>query len=51
MNPTPFADVDPNPKTLVATLEPDGSLRLNKESGFGTIDEPGKLIDTLKACL
>lgn len=41
-------EVNPNPKTLVATLEADGSLRLNKESGFGTIDDPGKLIDSLK---
>lgn len=47
--PDHVAEANPNLKTLVATLEADGSLWLNKESGFGTIDDPGKLIDSLKA--
>lgn len=47
--PTHATEVGPNPDTLVATLAPDGSLKLNKDMGFGTIDDPGRLIETLKA--
>ena len=41
-------DARPNINTIVATLDPDGTLRLNKESGMGTINDPSKLIEKLK---
>jgi biopolymer transport protein ExbD len=36
-------DADPNPHTLVVTIEPDGSLRLNELKDMGTVDDPAKL--------
>jgi biopolymer transport protein ExbD len=39
--------VNPNPKTLVVTIEPDRSLRLNALTDMGTIDDFSKLSSTL----
>ncbi len=41
------ADVNPNPTTLVVSLNSDMSLGLNKENELGTINEPAKLIEKL----
>jgi biopolymer transport protein ExbD len=41
--------IDTHPDTLVASIEKDGSLRLNKESDVGTADDPAKLIERLRA--
>jgi biopolymer transport protein TolR len=37
----------PNPKTLVVTIEPDRSLKLNSLTGMGTVDDAAKLSATL----
>lgn len=34
---------EPNPKTLVVTIEPDHTLRLNALTDMGTIEDPSKL--------
>jgi biopolymer transport protein ExbD len=43
--PTPPDDqhLDPNPKTLVVTIQPDRSLKLNSLTDMGTIDDTSKL--------
>jgi biopolymer transport protein ExbD len=43
----PDLPVNPNPKTLVVTIEPDRSLRLNALTDMGTIDDFSKLSSTL----
>ena len=35
--------IDPNPKTLVVTIEPDRTLRLNSLTDMGTVDDLSKL--------
>ncbi len=42
-------NVGPNPDTLVAVVESDGSLRLNKETDLGTTADTGKLSERLRA--
>ncbi|MGI9036603.1 MAG: biopolymer transporter ExbD [Pyrinomonadaceae bacterium] len=39
--------IDPNPKTLIVTINPDSSLALNGERDLGTIAEPQKLVARL----
>ncbi|MFM9904169.1 MAG: biopolymer transporter ExbD [Pyrinomonadaceae bacterium] len=41
-------NIPPNPKTLIATIGDDRSIRLNLESNMGTTNDPSKLIDRLK---
>ena len=36
-------DIRPNDKTLVVTIEPDRTLKLNSLTDMGTIDDPSKL--------
>ena len=36
-------DIDPNPKTLVVTIEPDRTLRLNAVTDLGSVDDTSKL--------
>lgn len=45
--PPKYDEAVANPDTLIVALEPDSSLRLNKEQPSGTIDEPEKLIERL----
>jgi len=45
--PRDLAQVDPNPLTLVVTVQPDRTLELNKVAGMGTVDEPGPLLSKL----
>jgi len=40
-------DIDPNPKTLVVTIEPDRTLRLNAITDMGTVDDTSKLSSRL----
>lgn len=40
-------DLQPNPKTLVVTIEPDRTLKLNRDSDMGTLDDPSKLTNRL----
>jgi biopolymer transport protein ExbD len=35
--------LDPNPNTLVVTIDPDGHLKLNQETDMGTLDDMSKL--------
>lgn len=42
------ADVNPNPESLVITINSNLSLKLNKAADFGTTAEPQKLVDELK---
>lgn len=37
----------PNPKTLIVTINPDSTLKINSETDFGTINEPQKLVAKL----
>lgn len=37
----------PNPKTLVVTINPDSTLTINSETGYGTVSEPEKLVAKL----
>lgn len=49
--PQPPADdriVDPNPDTLVVSLSPDMSLRLNLEQSTASIDDTKAIIDRLR---
>ena len=41
--------IQPHPDTLVVTVEPDRSLKLNALTDMGTIDDPFKLSATLVA--
>lgn len=45
----PDERVDPNPYTLVVTVEPDRSLKLNRDGDMGTLDDPTKLTARLAA--
>ncbi len=47
-NPTNDDRVRPNDRTLVAAVDKDGSIRLNKESGLGDTSDPSKLVDRLR---
>jgi biopolymer transport protein ExbD len=38
----------PNPDTLVVTINPNASLKLNKEENLGTVEEPNAVITRLK---
>ena len=40
--------IDQQPLTLVVSINPDESLRLNKETNMGTIESPEKLIQRLR---
>lgn len=39
---------EPNPDTLIVTVNSDYSLKLNLEKDFGTIENPNKLIEKLE---
>jgi biopolymer transport protein ExbD len=41
------SQVDPNPLTLVVTIEADRSLKLNRDADMGTVDDPSKLTKRL----
>ena len=45
--PQDLAHVDPNPLTLVVTIQPDRTLKLNQDADMGTISEPGPLLAKL----
>lgn len=45
--PQNLAHVDPNPLTLVVTIQPDRTLILNQDPGMGTVDEPTPLLAKL----
>ena len=45
--PQDMAHVDPNPLTLVVTIQPDRTLKLNQDGDMGTISEPGPLLAKL----
>ena len=38
---------DPNPHTIMVTVNPDSTLKINAETDFGTINEPQKLVAKL----
>ena len=40
-------DLPPNPHTLVVTIEPDRSLKLNQETDMGTLDDLSKITHRL----
>lgn len=46
--PENIKNVEPNPKTLVVTIDAASNLHLNNESGLGTIESPEKLIEKLR---
>ena len=39
---------EPNPDTLIVSVDDGSGLSLNKETALGTVDEPGKLISRLR---
>ncbi len=45
-------DSDPrvvvNPETLIVMIDGQSVLGINRETGFGTVDEPQKMVDRLK---
>ena len=45
--PQDLAHVDPNPLTLVVTIQPDRTLKLNQDAGMGTVDDPRPLLSKL----
>jgi biopolymer transport protein ExbD len=45
----PDLNLPPNDRTLVVTIEPDRSLRLNALADMGTVDDPSKLTERLVA--
>lgn len=46
--PKNIKDVIPDPRTLVVTIYPDASLKLNGESALGTVEESSRLTERLK---
>ena len=42
-------DCRPNPWTLVVSIQPDRTLKLNSSSDMGTVDNPGPLITKLRS--
>src|SRR5262249_7849963 len=46
-SPQDLAHVEPNPLTLVVTIQPDRTLKLNQDADMGTIDEPAPLLSKL----
>jgi biopolymer transport protein ExbD len=42
------AEGTPGPDTLVIAVERDESLRINNESGLGTVDDTNKLVERLR---
>ena len=42
------APADSPPDTLVVTIAPDASLRINSEEGLGTVENPGKITERLR---
>ena len=45
--PQDLAHIDPNPLTLVVTIQPDRTLKLNHDADMGTISEPERLLAKL----
>ena len=45
--PQDLSHVEPNPLTLVVTIQPDRTLKLNQDADMGTISEPGPLLAKL----
>ena len=45
--PEPDAKIDPNPKTLVVTINPDLSLKLNSLTDMGSVNDTSKISATL----
>ena len=43
------ANLPPNPNTLLVSVNSDLTLRLNRESDFGTVEDSQKLIRSLQA--
>jgi len=43
------ADIQPNPLTLVVTIQPDRTLKLNDLSEMGTVDDPTPLNQKLRS--
>ena len=41
--------IDPNPKTLVVSIDANSNLSLNNVKDLGTIAEPSKLVEKLRA--
>lgn len=37
----------PDPRTLIVTINPDSTLKINSENDYGTINEPQKLVAKL----
>lgn len=49
--PAESENIDPvteNPKTLVVIVAADSTLKLNKEIGMGTVDDPSNLVSRLR---
>lgn len=46
--PTRDPGVEPNPYTLVVTIDNNSNLGLNAETGLGLADDPQKMIERLK---
>src|SRR5882724_1486728 len=46
-HPDPDVRVDPNPKTLVVTINPDLSLKLNSLTDMGSVNDTSKISATL----
>jgi biopolymer transport protein TolR len=47
--PTDDPTVNPDPKTLVVSIEPDSSLRLNHTPSMGTVEDTQRLIVELRS--
>ena len=47
--PTQDPNVNPDPKTLVVSIETDSSLRLNHTPSMGTVDDAQRLIAELRS--
>ncbi|MBP6004918.1 MAG: biopolymer transporter ExbD [Pyrinomonadaceae bacterium] len=46
--PRPTNSGDPHPDTLAVIVSPDGELKLNTETGLGSVDDGSKLEERLK---
>src|SRR4051812_4548391 len=45
--PKPIDDVNFNPRSLVVTVNPDSTLKINKQADLGTVSDPQKTIEKL----
>jgi biopolymer transport protein ExbD len=45
--PAKMSDIEPHPYTLIVTINPDLTLKINQDDNFGTVENPEKVSEKL----